>query len=148
MDLQHKLLLVSLCLLLRTSLASRPEGEAEALLRWRSTLLSSTSLSLWSLANPTCSWFGVTCDAAGHVTKLHLSNAGLNGTLHTLYSTALQNLTWLDLSSNDLFDAIPANISMFLTLSVLELSTSNFSGAIPGKQPPDQPRICQALTYS
>ncbi|KAL6888706.1 hypothetical protein ACP4OV_009732 [Aristida adscensionis] len=105
--------------------------EAEALLRWKSTLIAPNSLSTWSLANSTCSWFGVTCDAAGHVTELELSNAGLNGTLHAFYSVEFKNLTKLSLYNNTLFDTIPANISRLLTLTILDLSSNNLEGAIP-----------------
>nr|CAB3445681.1 unnamed protein product [Digitaria exilis] len=132
MELQHKILFVSLCLFLCTGVAiSRQKGEAEALLRWKSTLLDSTSLSSWSLANSTCSWFGVTCDGAGHITALRLPGAGINGKLDAFYSTALQNLTRLDLSDNNLVGTIPANIFMFLTLTFLDLSSNSFTGAIP-----------------
>uniref|UniRef100_A0A8R7UV12 Leucine-rich repeat-containing N-terminal plant-type domain-containing protein n=3 Tax=Triticum urartu TaxID=4572 RepID=A0A8R7UV12_TRIUA len=126
----QKLLCVLVFLLICTSKAINPE--AEALLRWKSTLIGSTkSLSSWSIATSTCSWFCVTCDAAGHVTELHLPNKGLHGTLHAFYSAAFQNLTVLNLNSNNLVGMIPANISLFLTLAVLDLSYNNLVGAIP-----------------
>ncbi|XP_052141858.1 uncharacterized protein LOC127761587 [Oryza glaberrima] len=111
---------------------SGAETEAEALLRWKSTLIDATnSLSSWSIANSTCSWFGVTCDAAGHVTELDLLGADINGTLDALYSAAFENLTSIDLSHNNLDGAIPVNISMLHTLTVLDLSVNNLTGTIP-----------------
>ncbi|RLM80236.1 LRR receptor-like serine/threonine-protein kinase FLS2 [Panicum miliaceum] len=58
--------------------------------------------------SPTWSWYGVTCDGAGHVAKLRLSNAGLEGTLHVFYSTAFQNLIELYLDDNNFDSTIPA----------------------------------------
>lgn len=99
--------------------------------------------------SPTCSWFGITCDAAGHVTNLSLSNAGLTGTLHGLYSAAFHNLTWIDLStddfvagpSNNFVGTIPTNISRLLTLTYLDLSNNNLTGAIPYQLISELPRM-------
>jgi hypothetical protein len=88
-------------------------------------------MASWSFASPTCSWFGVTCDAAGHVTELDLSIAGITGRLHAFYSTAYQNLTVLDLNYNNLTGGIPTNISLLVTLTSLDLGTNNLTGAIP-----------------
>ncbi|KAE8777486.1 LRR receptor-like serine/threonine-protein kinase FLS2 [Hordeum vulgare] len=115
----------------RVCTAKATNQEAEALLRWKSTLIGTNLLSSWSITNSTCSWFGVTCDAAGHVTELQLHNAGLHGTLHAFYSAALQNLTLLDLYNNNLVGVVPANISMLSSLSILDLSYNNLAGAIP-----------------
>ncbi|RLN06960.1 LRR receptor-like serine/threonine-protein kinase FLS2 [Panicum miliaceum] len=82
-------------------------------------------------ANSTCSWSGVTCDGAGHVTALRLPGAGINGKLDAFYLTAFQNLTRLDLSSNNLGGTIPVNLSMLFTLTSLDLSNNSLTGAIP-----------------
>ncbi|CAN6243132.1 unnamed protein product [Urochloa humidicola] len=103
---QH--LQISFLTLICTAMATNPE--AEALLRWKSTLLDSTSLSSWSLANSTCSWLGVTCDGGGHVTALRLRSAGIYGKLDAFYSTAFKNLTRLDLSNNNLTGHIPSSL--------------------------------------
>jgi Leucine-rich repeat (LRR) protein len=123
------LLQISFFVLICPAIAINPE--ADALLRWKSTLVGASSLSSWSPANSICSWFGVACDGAGHVTALRLSGAGINGNLDAFYSTAFQNLTRLDLSNNYLVGTIPANLSMLLTLTFLDLSSNGLSGAIP-----------------
>lgn len=125
----QKLFCISTFLLVCTSKAINPE--AEALLRWKSSLIRANSLSSWSIFSSTCSWYGVSCDAAGHLTKLQLSSVDLHGTLHAFYSAAFENLSVLDLHNNHLVGIIPANISLFLTLNVLDLSYNNLVGDIP-----------------
>ena len=75
------------------------ETETNALLLWKAGL-QNKNLSLlpsWTLlpnnnatyssnnqnasSNP-CSWFGVSCNHAGSVIRLNLTNSGLKGTLH------------------------------------------------------------------
>jgi hypothetical protein len=90
-------------------MASAISPEGEALLRWKANLLNSASLSSWKPENPTCSWFGVTCDDAKHVTELYLANARLNGTLGAFSFAVFQQLATLDFSNNNFFGAIPAN---------------------------------------
>ncbi|KAM0840822.1 hypothetical protein ACQ4PT_059398 [Festuca glaucescens] len=107
-----------------------PEGKA--LLRWKSTLLNSASLSSWKHSNLTCSsWGGVTCDHAGHVTELYLGGYNLSGTLDALCSAAFPHLTLIYLYDNNLFGAIPTNISLLLNLTSLVLRNNNLVGAIP-----------------
>ncbi|PNT75729.1 hypothetical protein BRADI_1g37565v3 [Brachypodium distachyon] len=125
----HILLHISIFLLMCTAKAI--DSEAEALLRWRSTLIGAKSVSSWSMANSTCSWSGVTCDAAGHVTRLKLPYAGLSGTLDAFYSEAFRNLISINLGNNNLVGNIPANISLLHTLTFLNLRSNNLVGAIP-----------------
>lgn len=127
----HKLFHISIFLLLCTTAMATISPEAEALLQWKSTLVGANLLSSWSMANSTCSWFGVTCDATGNVKELSLPNTGLNGTLDAFYSAAFKNLTKIELNNNNLVGTIPANISLLLTLTSLDLSSNNLVGAIP-----------------
>ncbi|RCV05375.1 hypothetical protein SETIT_1G079100v2 [Setaria italica] len=117
--------------------------EAEALLRRRSTLDAPISLSSWSLANSTCSWFGVTCDGgAGHVAELNLHETGLSGKLDAFYSTAFQNLTRLDLSTrqqprcNSLSGAIPYQLSQLPRIARLNLGNNHLTNPESGKFSP------------
>ena len=86
------LILTSSCI--NTS-ASKPE--ANALLKWKTSLVNRNNprLSSWALApdnNLTgtinrntsatpCTWYGVHCESRGNVEKLNLSASRLNGTL-------------------------------------------------------------------
>uniref|UniRef100_A0ACD5Z6G3 Uncharacterized protein n=1 Tax=Avena sativa TaxID=4498 RepID=A0ACD5Z6G3_AVESA len=128
----RKLLFFSatLCVLLCTASAIGPEGEA--LLRWKDTLLNPTSLSSWSRANPTCSWFGIVCDEhTGYVNELYVTRGSLSGTLDALSFATFQHLEIIDLSFNNLFGAIPTNISLLVTLTILYLVSNDLVGAIP-----------------
>uniref|UniRef100_A0ACD5Z797 Uncharacterized protein n=1 Tax=Avena sativa TaxID=4498 RepID=A0ACD5Z797_AVESA len=128
----RKLLFFSatLCVLLCAASEIGPEGEA--LLRWKDTLLNSTSLSSWSLANPTCSWFGIVCDEhTGYVNDLYVTRASLSGTVDTFSFPMFRHLETIDLSFNNLFGAIPTNISLLVPLTILYLSSNDLVGAIP-----------------
>jgi hypothetical protein len=101
-----------------TMYGQRNQPEGEALLRWKATLLNSNSLSSWSHAKPTSYWDGVTCDeGAGYVTHLDLSYSSLHGRLDAFSFSMFQHLAMLDLINNNLFGAIPTNISLLVTQS-------------------------------
>jgi Leucine-rich repeat (LRR) protein len=78
-----------------------------------------------------CSWFGISCNQAGSVTRLNLTNSGLKGTLHEFSFSSLPNLAFLDLSMNELFGTVPIEISNLSKLIYLDLLSNNLSGEIP-----------------
>ncbi|KAM0883043.1 hypothetical protein ACQ4PT_031877 [Festuca glaucescens] len=131
-QLKYPLCVSATFLLLLLCMANAFVPEGKALLRWKSTLLNSASLSSWKHSNLTCSsWGGVTCDHAGHVTELYLGGYNLSGTLDALCSAAFPHLTLIYLYDNNLFGAIPTNISLLLNLTSLVLRNNNLVGAIP-----------------
>eukprot|EP00984_Skeletonema_dohrnii_P027847 scaffold17539_cov76-Skeletonema_dohrnii-CCMP3373.AAC.2 len=76
-----------------------------------------------------CSWQGVTCDEAGHVTELVLANNSLSGRL----SESIGNLTFievLDLSDNDMKGSIPTDIGL-PKLRQFDMSSNALSGSLP-----------------
>ncbi|KAF7825906.1 putative inactive leucine-rich repeat receptor-like protein kinase [Senna tora] len=93
--------------------------------------------SSWNFNNNTegfiCHFTGVECwhDDENRVLNLKLSSMGLKGQ----FPRALQNcssLTGLDLSINNFSGAIPADISKLLKfVTTLDLSSNDFSGEIP-----------------
>ncbi|XP_047070181.1 LRR receptor-like serine/threonine-protein kinase FLS2 [Lolium rigidum] len=109
--------------------------EAEALVNWKASLASADeSLGSWSLANSTnlCRWSGIICDSAGHIAKLNLWNASLNGTLDQLDFSAFPHLKELSFGHNGLHGTIPAGIGNLTSLVVLQITDSPYlRGAIP-----------------
>ncbi|KAM3682703.1 hypothetical protein ACJW31_12G092000 [Castanea mollissima] len=122
--------------------------EADALLNWKATLQNETQppLPSWTLPNHatnsssnqktssiSCSWFGISCNQAGSVIGLNLTNSGLKGTLHGFSFSSLPNLAILDLSMNGLFGTIPIEISNLSKLTLLDLSFNKLLGEIPSQ---------------
>ncbi|XP_039137700.1 probable leucine-rich repeat receptor-like protein kinase At1g35710 [Dioscorea cayenensis subsp. rotundata] len=107
------LLFLLLILLSSSALKCKSLTEAKALIRWKSSLFNPECLSSWSLNNSTnhCHWFGITCNSAGSIIELNLTNCNLNGTLEELDFSSLSNLTKLYLNNNMLNGSIPRNIS-------------------------------------
>ena len=62
-----------------------------------------------------CSWYGVTCNSNGHVTKLNLMSNGLTGTLSKAIAD-LPFLEFLDLSDNDIMVSVLLNVLTLLFL--------------------------------
>ncbi|XP_058082600.1 MDIS1-interacting receptor like kinase 2-like isoform X1 [Magnolia sinica] len=118
---------------------SPPLPEAEALLKWKASLLPSQSLLSWSLpaVNATtntispCKWTGISCDSLGSVTDIRLPSAGLQGKLDNLSFLSFPNLVHLNLSGNTLTGNIPDHIGTLYKLTSLDLSTNNLSGILP-----------------
>uniref|UniRef100_A0A2N9IA05 non-specific serine/threonine protein kinase n=1 Tax=Fagus sylvatica TaxID=28930 RepID=A0A2N9IA05_FAGSY len=131
------------------SLSVNKEAEIDALLNWKASLQNETQspLTSWTLipysetnssnsqntSSIPCSWFGISCNQAGSVTRLNLTNSGLKGTLHEFSFSSLPNLAFLDLSMNELFGTVPIEISNLPKLIYLDLLSNNLSGEIPSQ---------------
>ena len=123
------------------------KAEANALLNWKANLQNETQSHLpsWTLhpnnatnsssnqnkSSIPCSRYGISCNQAGSVIRLNLTNSGLKGRLHEFSFSSLPNLTFVDLSMNELFGTIPVEISNLSKLIYLDLSLSNLPGEIP-----------------
>ncbi|KAJ8639127.1 hypothetical protein MRB53_015821 [Persea americana] len=111
------------------------QDEAEALLKWKGSLLQSEALlHSWSLptANGSpCNWTGITCNDDGKVKEINLSNCSMHGKLDPLSFSSLPNLVRLDLSINALSGNIPSQIGASAYLIFLDLSMNELSGALP-----------------
>ncbi|KAG5548004.1 hypothetical protein RHGRI_013634 [Rhododendron griersonianum] len=123
------------------NVASASVEEANGLLKWKETLQNPniSVLRTWihvpnngssTSASSPCQWFGVSCNAEERITRLNLTNSGVNGTLKTFPFLLLRNLAFVDLSMNELFGSIPPQLSS-LPLVYLDLSINKFSGNIP-----------------
>ncbi|CAL0314642.1 unnamed protein product [Lupinus luteus] len=111
------------------------ESEANALLKWKSSLdnKSQVLLSSWKSTNTTsvCKWEGILCDKSKSVYSISLTNYGLKGTLHTLTFSSLPNLLSLDINTNSFYGTIPPQIGNLSRLNHLNMSFNFFNGSIP-----------------
>ncbi|RWR97274.1 MDIS1-interacting receptor like kinase 2-like protein [Cinnamomum micranthum f. kanehirae] len=108
--------------------------EAEALVKWKGSLLQSEALHSWSLPTVNgspCNWTGITCNDGGKVTEINLSNCSLQGKLDHLNFTSLPNLVRLDLSRNALNGTIPTQIPASSQIVFFDLSINQLSGVLP-----------------
>eukprot|EP00261_Vitis_vinifera_P035165 XP_019076408.1 PREDICTED: probable leucine-rich repeat receptor-like protein kinase At1g35710 isoform X2 [Vitis vinifera] len=120
--------------LLPLKITTSPTTEAEALIKWKNSLISSSPLnSSWSLTNigNLCNWTGIACDTTGSVTVINLSETELEGTLAQFDFGSFPNLTGFNLSSNSkLNGSIPSTIYNLSKLTFLDLSHNFFDGNI------------------
>ncbi|GFZ17661.1 hypothetical protein Acr_26g0009310 [Actinidia rufa] len=107
--------------------------EAQALLKWRNSLQSSSSLTSWSLTHlrKLCNWTGITCNKDRTVSEINLSDSNLNGTLQQFSFTSFPNLTHFNLNNNHLSGPIPPAIDNLKKLTFLDLSNNVFDNLIP-----------------
>ncbi|XP_062185663.1 probable inactive receptor kinase At5g67200 [Phragmites australis] len=77
-----------------------------------------------------CSHPGVSCSAAGQITRLVLESAGLNGTFPPATLSRLAELRVLSLKSNALHGPVP-DLSPLANLKALFLAGNRFSGPFP-----------------
>ena len=138
--MSRPLLLLLLILLLSSSLrpAGSARGEAEALLRWKASLLApADALASWSPngsavgAAAPCAWRGVSCDSRGRVVALDVAGAGLAGTLAPSLAR-LPALESISLFGNRLAGGVPPGLrALAPTLRKLNLSRNALAGEIP-----------------
>ena len=105
-------------------------SDCEALLAARDTLAGTAKLN-WSVDTPITQWEGVALRGTPQrVTRLALSNKGLNGTIPSEFGS-LEMLTYLNLRTNNLTGSIPSTLGNLLNLTYMNLHSNNLSGNIP-----------------
>ncbi|XP_052158345.1 leucine-rich repeat protein 1-like [Oryza glaberrima] len=118
--------------LLAAAVASASNSEGDALYALRRALADPRGvLQSWdpTLVNP-CTWFHVTCDRAGRVTRLDLGNSNLSGHLVPELGH-LEHLQYLELYKNNIQGTIPAELGSLKNLISLDLYNNNITGTIP-----------------
>ncbi|KAF8736811.1 hypothetical protein HU200_014301 [Digitaria exilis] len=112
--------------------SARPkDAELRTLLTIRRDWGNPTALSSWNSYNSSyCNWQGVSCNN-GRLTKLSLPNLNITNPIPASICS-LKNLTYLDLSYNNLTGEFPAEaLYACSALYYLDLSNNMFSGVLP-----------------
>ena len=86
----------------------------------------------WLSDEPLDSWYGVTTDDSGRVSKLSLIGIGLSGTIPPELGS-LANLDRLNLDHNRLSGQIPSRLRILTNLTELSLSGNQLNGRIPSQ---------------
>ncbi|XP_050208780.1 MDIS1-interacting receptor like kinase 2-like [Mercurialis annua] len=133
-----------LLLFLHLAAAEIEVSEADALLKWKSTLdnQSQSFLSSWNSTNSCDSWFGLHCNPAGSVTNISLRDTGLKGTLQSFSFSSFPNLIRFNISNNSFYGKLPEAIGNLTKLDVLDISVNEISGPIP-----DEIGMLRSLIY-
>jgi hypothetical protein len=84
----------------------------------------------WGTRNYVCTWYGVTCNRDGSVTRLLLHVNRLSGTIPPELGK-LANLERLQLQGNNLTGTIPHELRMLTNHERLQLQGNNLTGTIP-----------------
>uniref|UniRef100_A0A7N0UVF3 Leucine-rich repeat-containing N-terminal plant-type domain-containing protein n=1 Tax=Kalanchoe fedtschenkoi TaxID=63787 RepID=A0A7N0UVF3_KALFE len=135
------LLPATLSFLLLFQIASASTEEALALLQWKNSLDSSDVLSAsWTLgaSNATtddspCNWVGILCGDGGGVVKVNLSGFGVTGKLEGFSFASFPNVSYFEMSVNNLYGPIPPQISLLQKVEYLDFSLTNLTGRIPAE---------------
>ncbi|KAK8682260.1 hypothetical protein V6N13_054652 [Hibiscus sabdariffa] len=127
--LSATMILVSIATCMSTADQSPLEFEAKA-------LLESGWWSGYHNISRRCKWPGISCNAAGSITEMILSDAGYNcSEVHYRFGelkfSSFPNLVVLDLSDCQLGGNIPPEIADLSTLKYLGLSSCDLSGELP-----------------
>lgn len=109
-------------------------------------LYNSTNGSHWThndnwLSGDPCKnhWYGITCVAHsssgvfGAIAAIELPNNNLSGTIPSSFTSDLQLLQIVNLSTNNLRGNIPKRILYLQELKALQLSFNNFTGNVPNR---------------
>ena len=117
-----------------TAYSQIPQIEREALIALYNATDGENWTSGWNwngAAGTECSWYGVTC-SGDNLTGLNLASNNLVGTIPSELGD-LTTLTSLDLSRNTLTGSIPTELGNLTSLEYLYLNYNQLTGAIPSE---------------
>lgn len=131
----YSLLLIAVCFVGSIS----GQGDADALLKFKSSLANATALSGWDSGDPPCSgekgsdskWKGVMC-SNGVVFALRLENMSLSGALDVQALGSMRGLKSVSFMRNDFEGSMPHGLDGLVSLVHLYLAHNRFSGDIDG----------------
>lgn len=129
------LLLLAVCFAVPIS----GDGDADALLKFKSSLVNATVLGGWDSGEPPCSgekgsdskWKGVMC-SNGSVFALRLENMSLTGSLDVHALGSMRGLKSISFMRNGFEGSVPRGLDGLVSLVHLYLAHNRFSGKIDG----------------
>ncbi|GMH02569.1 hypothetical protein Nepgr_004408 [Nepenthes gracilis] len=130
---------IIICFSLSKLITASSSSEADALVKWKNSLSSSSSSSSplfsWRLSDHQnlCNWTGIACDASVSTTEIDLTDQNLYGTLAQFNFSAFPNLRTFNLNTNNLNGSIPSAVGLLTKLKYLFLYSNKFSGFIPSE---------------
>ncbi|XP_010438061.1 PREDICTED: probable LRR receptor-like serine/threonine-protein kinase At4g31250 [Camelina sativa] len=115
------------------------EGDADALLKFKSSLVNATALGGWDSGEPPCSgekgsnskWKGVMC-SNGSVFAIRLENMSLSGELDVQALGSMRRLRSVSFMRNHFEGKIPRGLDGLVSLVHLYLAHNRFSGEVDG----------------
>ncbi|VAH21365.1 unnamed protein product [Triticum turgidum subsp. durum] len=136
--------LLALCLVFLRHAAAQQADERQLLLEIKRAWGDPAELATWSAAtgSPCAGWAHVSCDGAGRVTSLALSNVTVSGPVPDAIGR-LASLATLDLSNTSVSGGFPKSLYNCTGLTHLDLSMNTLSGDLPA----DINRLGGNLTY-
>ncbi|CAI9100112.1 OLC1v1037042C2 [Oldenlandia corymbosa var. corymbosa] len=107
-------------------------NDKAALLQIKAAMNNAYYLASWDPNTDCCSWYDVTCDSSGRVTRLEIfDDTDVTGSI----SPAIGNLPYLNFIDINalpkLSGSIPSSITKLTRLTFLRLKGNNLSGPIP-----------------
>ncbi|XP_055820506.1 receptor-like protein kinase HSL1 [Solanum dulcamara] len=107
--------------------------EQSVLLKLKQHWSDSEFLQSWNMNSSACNWSGVSCIDDRVVTELHLGGKNITGTIPSTIICELKNLTFIDLSNNNISGIISVTLKDCSMLQHLDLSNNSLSDRIPGE---------------
>ncbi|CAA7015222.1 unnamed protein product [Microthlaspi erraticum] len=132
----YSLLLITVCF---ATPISGGDGDADALLKFKSSLANATVLGGWDSGDPPCSgergsdskWKGVMC-SNGTVFALRLENMSLSGALDVQALGSMHGLKSVSFMRNGFEGLVPRGLDRLVSLVHLYIAHNQFSGEIDG----------------
>ncbi|KAL4580856.1 hypothetical protein LXL04_017061 [Taraxacum kok-saghyz] len=134
--LNNPLFYFALLSLLPLKTTSTQKTQAQALIKWKRTLLDEDGLlNSWSsrnIQNLCINWTGIICNEDDNlVSTISLQNSSLSGTLSEFDFSPFPNLTYFDLSQNRFHGFLPESLFANLqNLEFLNLTRNSFRGPL------------------
>jgi hypothetical protein len=84
----------------------------------------------WEVEGHYCSWYGITCDEAGHTIAIDLAQNNLEGTIPADLGL-IRTLQSVNLADNPLAGSLPSSLRLITGLELFNVTNTELVGALP-----------------